>query len=76
MHEFELRILDRNNRLKFAGLDISYFTGYFGKEIAKNGCQIFISCRDENHIDELKPKLRKFLDEQYLEPEPHLPRIA
>ena len=52
----------RNNILAKNGIHATHFKGYFAKEVTKSGTEIFVSCMDENHIDEIKPKLREFLD--------------
>lgn len=55
------------DKLLGAGIDAVYFTGYFAREISKSGCQIFVSCQNEEHIDKVKPKLRQFLDNQTID---------
>jgi hypothetical protein len=53
--------------LEQQGIFPTYFTGFFAREVSKTGCQIYVSCLDEDHIDEVKPQLRKFLDKQTLD---------
>lgn len=55
------------DKLNESGIFPSLFTGYFARETTKKGTQIYVSCLDEAHIDEVKPQLRKFLDKQTLD---------
>jgi hypothetical protein len=58
------QITVQNNILEAAGVQAHYFTGYFAREVAKSGCEIYVSCANEQNIDYVKAKLRHFLDNQ------------
>lgn len=57
-------MLTNHDPLNAAGIYPSHFTGYFAREVAENGCIIYVSCYNEQHIDEVKPKLNHFLKNQ------------
>ena len=58
-------IQQRNNVLSDVGIDAAYFgSGLFVMAEAKSGCQIFVSCYNDEHAIETRDKLQQFLGYQ------------